>query len=167
MKKEEVIKFNQNNMETGRSPKGYGMAYFAKRDFKKGERIMEGYGRIVDHQTSHCSVTIGKDKHYIPEKWTGKYWNHSCNPNSYMKSRSDGFTTLFALKKIKKGEEITYDYAMTELSWITGAKEMHVSCLCGEKTCKGKILSFSQLTPREQSALKKAGTCSQFILKSV
>ena len=167
MTKAEVLKFNQNNLTTGRSKKGYGFSYFAKRDFKKDEKIMEGYGRFVNHQTSHCSVQVGAHKHYVPEKWTGRYWNHSCNPNCYMKSRSDGFTTLFALKNIKEGDEITYNYAMTELSWVTNAKETYVKCLCGEKKCKGKILSFSQLTPKEQSTLRELGICSQFILKGV
>mgnify|MGYP001582859880 CR=1 FL=1 len=93
--------FNRENVNAGLSSKGYGHTYFVKKDFKPGEEVMRGFGKIIDHQTSHISVQVGTKKHYKPEKWTGRYWNHSCDPNTYIKTRSDGFPSLVALKKIK------------------------------------------------------------------
>lgn len=160
-----ILSFNQKNTKVGKSIKGYGRTYFSNRDFKLGEEIMRGYGRIVDHQTAHKSVQIKRDKHYVPQKWTGAYWNHSCDPNAFMRTRSDGFPSLYALKKIKMGDEITYNYAMSEFDWSKGADETHVVCNCGTKKCKHRIRAFSHLTPREQADLRKSKMCAGYLLK--
>jgi hypothetical protein len=164
MTKQKAEVFNQANVYTGKSSNGYGNTYYAKRDFKTGEKIMLGFGRITDHQTSHSSVQIGPKKHYVPTKWTGKYWNHSCNPNCYMKTGPETFPELFAAKPIKKGEEISYPYWMTEYEWSSKAKENFVSCLCGSGNCKGKILSFSQLPEKQREVLKQKGQISKYLM---
>src|SRR3989344_7599028 len=101
----DIIDFNQKNVFTGKSPRNYGHTYFAKRDFRPGETVMMSFGKILDHQTNHLSVQIGFDKHFLPTKWTCRYWNHSCNPNCFVRTRKDGFPNLVALKKIERGEE--------------------------------------------------------------
>lgn len=164
MTKEKVIDFNRKNVDTSASPKGYGFTYIAKKDFDIGQELMRGWGTIIAHQTPHISVQIGMDKHYLPEKWTGRYWNHSCDPNSYATTRPDGFPSLFALKKIKKGDEIHYYYAMTEYRWIKNADENRIACRCGAKRCDKKILSFSQLDQKKQHYLKKNKLCSKYLL---
>src|SRR5690242_10992199 len=102
MDKKKVLEINQKNVFTGISPKGYGRTYFATRNFEPGDLVMIGYGKIINHQTPHSSVQIGINSHYLPEKWTGKYWNHSCDPNTFARTGKDGFPSLIALKKIKK-----------------------------------------------------------------
>lgn len=164
-KENEIKEFNESNVYTGLSKKGYGHTYFAKRDFKPGEEIMRGFGKLLDHQTAHCSVTIGIGKHYLPNKWTGRYWNHSCDPDCYMKTRKDGFPSLIALKKIKKDQELNFGYYMTELDWSKGVDELWIKCQCGTKNCKGKILSFSQLSEKEKSNLKSKKLISSYLLK--
>ncbi|MDO8590798.1 MAG: SET domain-containing protein-lysine N-methyltransferase [bacterium] len=161
------IAFNVRNVEAGSSPKHYGRTYFAKKDFQPGEEIMRGYGRIVDHQTAHRSVQIGPRKHYMPTKWTGAYWNHSCDPNAYMRTRTDGFPSLYALKHIKRGDEIMYSYAMSEYAWSKGADENEVICRCGVKNCKKKIRAFSQLSPKEQEQLRRKRLCATYLLGMV
>src|ERR1700684_4039703 len=126
MNRSEVVALNKKNVQPGHSLRGYGISYFAQRDFKKGEVVMYGYGKIVDHQTSHISVQIGPRKHYLPSKWTGRFWNHSCKANTYVQTRSDGFPNLHAAQAIKKGEEITYSYWMTEFAWTKGTDELHL-----------------------------------------
>jgi len=159
----QVLSFNQKNVFVGRSPKNYGFSYFAKKNFKKGDIVMSGFGKILDHQTSHCSVQIDKAKHYLPQKWTGKYWNHSCDPNSYMHTRPDGFPNLIALKTIPKDSEITYSYWMSEYAWSPKADEVHVICKCGSKKCKKKILSFSQLNTRDKDHLVTKKLCEKYL----
>lgn len=167
MTKAECIAFNSKNVETGMSPKHYGHTYFAKKDFQPGDEIMRGHGRIVDHQTAHKSVQIGPHKHYVPTKWTGAYWNHSCDPNAYMRTRLDGFPSLYALKRITRGDEITYAYAMSEYAWSKDADENTIACRCGAKNCKKKIHAFSQLSPKEQEQLRRKGMCATYLLKMV
>lgn len=159
----DIIKFNKQNVAAGKSKKGYGFTYFARNNFKAGDLIMMGFGKKIDHQTSHISVQINKNKHYLPTKWTGRYWNHSCDPNAFIKTRKDGFPNLIAKKNIKKGEEITYSYFMTELEWVKNADENFAKCQCGSKRCKKKIKSFKDLSQTEKNSLKKAKYCSQYL----
>ena len=167
MTKAECIAFNSKSVKTGMSTKNYGHTYFARKDFQPGNEIMRGYGRIVDHQTAHKSVQIGQSKHYVPIKWTGAYWNHPCDPNTYMHTRADGFPSLYALKNIKQGDEITYSYAMSEYAWSKGAHENEIICRCGAKNCKKKIHAFSQLSPKEQEQLRRKKVCATYLLRMV
>lgn len=164
MTKEQIIAFNMKNVYTGKSKNGYGFTYFTRKDFKKGELVMMGFGKIINHQTSHCSVQIGINKHYLPTKWTGKYWNHSCEPNIYIKTRSDEFPNLIALRDIKKDEELSYSYYMTEFMWVKGVDELKVKCGCGSKKCAGKILSYSDLSEKEKIDFRKRMLVSQYLL---
>lgn len=164
MTQEQITAFNMRNIYTGRSKNGYGFSYFAKRDFKKGELIMMGFGKIIDHQTPHCSVQIGTNKHYIPSKWTGKYWNHSCEPNINVKTRPDGFPNFIALRDIKKDDELSYSYWMTEYAWVKGTDELKVKCGCGSNKCVGRILSYSDLSTEEKIDSKKRSLISRYLL---
>lgn len=163
MTQEQIIALNTKNVYVGRSKNGYGFTYFAKRDFKKSELVIMGFGKIIDHQTAHCSVQIGHNRHYLPIKWTGKYWNHSCESNTYVKTRPDGFPDLIALRNIKKNEEITYSYWMTEFMWTKGVDELRMKCRCGSKNCVGRILSYSDLSPEKKTDFKKRTLVSQYL----
>jgi len=59
--------------------------------------------------------------------------NHSCEPNSEAQN-IDGEIWLVALRTIKKGEEITFDYGYALEHW-----EDH-PCRCGSKRCVGYIV---------------------------
>ena len=56
--------------------------------------------------------------------------NHSCNPNAGL----SGQTALVALREIAAGEEICYDYAMTD-----GSPYDEFECRCGEANCRGRV----------------------------
>ncbi|HET9055507.1 MAG TPA: SET domain-containing protein [Chitinophagaceae bacterium] len=60
-----------------------------------------------------------------------RYINHSCNPNVYMR-RAYQKVEYYALRKIKKGEELTCDYGETH-------HEGKLPCKCGAGNCKGFI----------------------------
>lgn len=62
-------------------------------------------------------------------------FNHSCSPNAGF----NGQIFLVAMKKIKKGEEITFDYAMV-LHRAKGVQPYKLKCLCGTKNCR-KIIT--------------------------
>lgn len=62
-----------------------------------------------------------------------KHINHSCDPNSYVKTVR-GIRKLFAIRTINKGEEITYDYA------INGYYDSRAKCSCKSKNCR-KIIN--------------------------
>lgn len=154
MQEPSITTFNQKNVYCGKSPK-HGWGYFAKHDFKRGDIVMRGFGKIIVHQTSHLSIQIGPNKHYLPKKWTGRFWNHSCDPNCYVRTRAGGFPDWIAKRSIKKGEELTFAYAMSEYNWAANAVEKKIVCLCGTKKCTGKIMSFSELPHIHRNDLKK------------
>ena len=52
--------------------------------------------------------------------------NHSCNPNVGVR----GEITFIAMRDIEAGEELTFDYAMTD----NEDYEMH--CNCGTQNCR-------------------------------
>jgi SET domain-containing protein len=59
-----------------------------------------------------------------------KYINHSCNPNVYVKT-IDGVRKIIAMRDIKCGEEIVYDYSMN------GDNDGTFQCRCGSNKCRG------------------------------
>ena len=73
-----------------------------------------------------------KDK-YIIVSDNSEYMNHSSNPNTWWIDDD----TLTALRDIRKGEEVTYDYATAEVS-----EDFRSSwkCHCGAKNCR-KIIT--------------------------
>lgn len=60
-----------------------------------------------------------------------RFINHSCDPNTYM--RILGYhVEFYALRNIKKGEELTCNYGETH-------HEGQLKCRCGAKNCVGYI----------------------------
>ena len=59
-----------------------------------------------------------------------KFINHSCDPTTYVKT-INGVRKVLAMRDIKNGEEITYDYSMN------GDNEGTFVCHCGSKNCRG------------------------------
>lgn len=123
----------------------HGKGVFANKNFKKGEKILQiddthivnDESKLTEYQKEYQCDWL-KDKIVLmqtPERYT----NHSCNPNSYVKTVR-GIRTVLAMKDIKKGEEITHDYA------INGYYQTAIPCKCKAKNCK-KILNcdFFQL----------------------
>lgn len=142
-----IYEFNHERLTIGTSKRGYGKAHFAKKNIKKGQIVMYGFGnRLINNQTQKISIQIAKNRHYLPTNWGGKCWNHSCEPNTYaVNMKGTPFPVLIAGANIKAGSEITYSYWMTEYAWCKQANEKTIKCLCGSKKCHGKILAFSEL----------------------
>lgn len=66
-----------------------------------------------------------------------EYFNHSCNPNAGF----GGQIFLRAMRNIKSGEEVTFDYAMTLYPSKTKAPKGKdpfdkLECDCGSKNCR-------------------------------
>jgi SET domain-containing protein len=93
-----------------------GLGLFAGEDIAKGECIIEYTGRVLpnaeaDNLNSRYLFSINKTKTLdgSPRSNTARYANHGCRPNA----ESDvyrGRVYLLARRKIRAGEEITYNY---------------------------------------------------------
>ncbi len=141
----------QNKFEI-RDTKKYGNGVYAKRDIKKGEVIWVLDGKeiseyicdkmIADGLLSNDNpLQIGMDNYLILDQISLSF-NHSCSPNATLYGRS----TLMAIKNIKKGEEITYDYSLTvPPSNYTFNTMDH--CQCGSDRCRqslGNVLTVQK-----------------------
>jgi hypothetical protein len=60
----------------------------------------------------------------------GDYVNHSCNPNAGL----SGQIGLVAMRDIKIGEEVCFDYAMCDTMPYD-----EFTCGCGSLNCRGKV----------------------------
>ncbi|GMI72449.1 SET DOMAIN-CONTAINING PROTEIN 7, histone-lysine N-methyltransferase ASHH3 [Hibiscus trionum] len=128
-----------------------GAGIVADEDIKHGEFIIEYVGEVIDDKT--CEERLWKMKHrgetnfylceinrdmVIDATYKGnksRYINHSCCPNTEMqKWIIDGETRIgiFALRDIKMGEPLTYDYQFVQF----GADQ---DCHCGAAGCRRKL----------------------------
>ena len=125
----------------------YGLAVFAIEPIQKDQliAIFDGpvYVALSALELPDESPLFVRD-HAIqiaPDRWqdssgVARLLSHSCNPNCGIR----GYTNIVALRQIDAGEEVTWDYAMTENSnWIVQP------CLCGSANCRGRIGPWREL----------------------
>ena len=94
-----------------------GLGLFAGEAIKKGEMIIEYVGNILTGEeadkktTSQYLFEINRNKTIdgTPRWNVARYANHSCAPNAESDVKK-GRVFISAIKNIKEGEEITYDY---------------------------------------------------------
>jgi hypothetical protein len=129
-----------------------GKGVFAIKEIKKGELILEFEPTFIKKATQH---TFRFDRHLhqlcMDEKAAENYLNHSCEANArFDSSKAASLRFAFrAKRKIKAGEEITYNYFTTD--W---GGEDNFECACGSLHCKRLITGFKTLTLSEKEALR-------------
>jgi SET domain-containing protein len=117
----------------GRSRTGLGV--FATKPIKKRSRIAEYKGPLLGVDDALKAEQRGNRYLYeVNSRWTingagrsnvARYFNHSCNPNAdtFIKQRR---VFIRALRDIKPGEEIVYDYGRDYLKNVIGLS----NCQC-------------------------------------
>ena len=75
----------------------------------------------------------------------GGFFNHSCDPNSGY----NGQIFLVAMRNIKKGEEIAFDYA-TVLHKSKNRALYKLKCFCGSEGCRGVVTDNDWKKPELQ-----------------
>ena len=68
-----------------------------------------------------------------------RFINHSCAPNCESVI-DDGRVFLEAIRPIKQGEELGFDYQLTWESTDEISDLVNYRCLCGAKKCRGTML---------------------------
>lgn len=122
-----------------RSEKG-GYGVFATETVHAGELLVMWGGVIVpgdklDELTAVArrhSIQVEDNlflaPHELPEP--GDYVNHSCDPNAGL----HGQTALVAMRLVMPGEEVCYDYAMSD-----GCPYDEFECSCNSLECRGRV----------------------------
>jgi SET domain-containing protein len=123
-----------------REHKEGGCGVFARENLPKGELISLWGGRIVPKKEldptmprfTQRVLQIDEELYILTaeRKEPNDCFNHSCEPNL-------GFTGqigLVAMRDIQAGEELTFDYAMSD-----GEPYDEFECYCGSANCRKKI----------------------------
>ena len=152
-----------------------GTGAFALENIKKGETIDVMRGENITFEELKKRYAKGKEKICNPLQITEKmyldlaepyvYINHSCAPNVGLRKKGE----LFALKNIKKGEEINYDYSTTEWTYekFGKYKDWAMECNCKAKNCRGTLSQFPSLSPDLKRYYYKLGALQDFILRKL
>jgi len=139
-----------------RESKLHGIGVFAGREFAKREVVLEiddsdlvpDRSKVTAEQEIHLDVFVGIDgkEKFTFMKSPEKYINTSCDPNVYSKTdMTSGIRRAYALKDIRKGEEITWDYAIN--SWEEW--KVPAICNCGSVNCRRMIRGNYFSLPRD------------------
>ena len=119
---------------------------YAIKDIIAGSVIFILKGRISARGNKY-SVQLSRDKHldfplirksndHLEYAW--QYVNHSCDPNGYVNAAEYSFC---ALRNIREGEEITFNYLTTEYELAAP-----FLCECRSAKCFGFIQGYKFLT---------------------
>jgi SET domain-containing protein len=120
-------------------PDKNGRGLFALRKIIKGETLIVFGGRAVTRETLkiqpskaiHLSLQVGDEIFLLQSGYEdGDCINHSCDANAGFA----GQITVVAMRNIEVGEEVCFDYAMTDTSDYD-----EFECHCEYKLCRGKV----------------------------
>jgi uncharacterized protein len=135
-----------------------GKGAFASKNIPAGTMIVEYVGERISHEEAdrrYDDEAMGRHHTFLfavdddicidgaTEGNIAKYINHSCDPNCEPRVENKRIF-IYALRNIKKGEELFYDYAYDRDEDDDEESEKLYMCKCGSPKCRGTILA-----PRE------------------
>ncbi|CAK9160363.1 unnamed protein product [Ilex paraguariensis] len=131
--------------------KGFGLQLLE--DISKGQFLIEYVGEVLDmhaYEARQKEYASKGHKHFYfmtlngnevidacVKGNLGRFINHSCDPNCRTEKwmvNGEVCIGLFALRDIKKGEEVTFDYNYVRVFGAAAKK-----CVCGSSQCRGYI----------------------------
>lgn len=147
-----------------RHSKIHGNGVFAARKIAQGTQIIEYQGeRITQREADRRSGQDPENPFHTfffslegPRLIDGgsqgneaRWINHSCAPNCEAREE-DGQVFIYALRDIKRGEELNYDYGLIVEERHTPAVKRAYECRCGSDDCRGTMLAPKR--PRRKAA---------------
>ncbi len=146
----------------------HGRGVFAVAPIKKGTRIIEYLGERISHAEAdrryevkgdddgHTFLFIASNRTVIDAGVDGndaRFINHNCNPNCETVIE-DSRVFIDAVRNIKPGEELGYDYQLTWESTDEPAELALYECRCGAKNCRGTMLNKDPLDKKKTTRKK-------------
>jgi SET domain-containing protein len=147
-------------------PEKGGGGVFAREFVEAGERLMVWGGAVVNRKQldqlpavlrSH-SVQVEEDLYLasvIPDD-PADFINHSCDPNAGL----NGQIVIVAMRDIEPGEEVCFDYAMSDSSPYD-----EFDCQCGAAICRGRVTGQDWMRPDLQTRYR--GFFSPYLQKRI
>ncbi len=137
----------------------HGRGVFATRPIRKGACIIEYSGKVRpwpeatadephDSKNPNHTFLFGLDNgvDVIDANFKGnaaRWINHSCDPNCEARERK-GHVYIHALRALRPGEELFYDYALVLDEPRTKKLERDFACHCGNPDCRGTMLEAKE-----------------------
>ncbi len=139
----------------------HGNGVFALEALAKGERVIEYKGLRRTHaevdaddagdvESGHTFLFTLNDDYVIDASYKGndaRWINHSCAPNCEAviaeaegEDRTADKVFIEAIRDIKPGEELTYNYGITLAERHTPRLKKIWECRCGSRKCTGTML---------------------------
>ncbi len=147
----------------------HGLGAFATRRIRKGTRVAEYVGELIDDDEAsrryddkrmrhHHTFLFGVGDGFAIDAGVGgnesRYINHSCEPNCESIEYDDLRVFIYATRTIEAGEELSYDYAFSIERKPTKADRAFYPCRCGATLCRGTTLA---VPPPRRPKAKTAG----------
>lgn len=131
--------------------KKFGRGVYATRTIRKGERIASFDGPFYGDRDHWTNDMYNHAIQFSPRRWrdskgVARLINHSCDPNCGIRRLFD----VVAMRTIRPGEQITWDYEMTEKN-----PDWRLKCKCGSPLCRRIIGDHRNMPP---AIRKKYGT---------
>jgi len=120
----------------------HGKGLILNRDVKKDETILIFSGKEITFTSRQWfrypnALQVGYVKWLVPPKGSpGEHLNHCCSPSAGVKGRNK----IVAMRPLKKGEEVTIDYALSETYPL-----WHMKCRCGAKNCRKVVKPYQDM----------------------
>lgn len=133
----------------------HGRGVFAVSKIGKGTRILEYRGQRTSwdeamtrpdsdpKDPAHTFLLELNDGNVIDARVGGnaaRWINHSCDPNCTTYEDDAGRVFIEARRKIRTGEELTYDYQLQIDGKLSGRERARYACRCHARTCRGSLL---------------------------
>ena len=133
----------------------HGKGVFVVQPIRKGETFIEYTGEVIPwpealrrhpHDPSQPDHTFyfHLDGDQVIDGLVGgnasRWINHACAPNCEAEE-GDGRVWLKALRNLKVGEELCFDYGLVIDERYTAALKKRFECRCGAKACRGTMLA--------------------------
>ena len=150
-------------------PCRHGSGVFAGRRVQQGEEILQFSGPLVGRAelpSPYCVVDdyylqVDSDLFLGPSGDVDDFVNHSCDPNAGV-TIADGTARLIAIRAVKSGEEIVFDYSTT-----ADRAPLEMRCSCGTPVCRGVIGDFLLLPQNLQEEYVALGIVPEYIQAKV
>jgi len=137
-----------------RQSKIHGRGVYARVDIPKGTRLIEYTGELISNDEAdrryedekmrehHTFLFILNETTCVDAAVGGnisRFINHSCDPNCIAWIEGDHIW-IDALRDIRKGEELGYEYEYDFLPEYTVEDLEFYGCECGSPKCRGTIV---------------------------
>ena len=133
----------------------HGKGVYAVQPLAKGETVIEYIGEVISWREAlrrhprdpkdpnHTFYFHIDDQHVIDAGVGGnaaRWINHACKPNCEA-DEDEGRVFIKALRAIRPGEELFYDYGLSIDERYTPKVKREYACRCGAPRCRGTMLA--------------------------